>query len=135
MSKFLYSIGMITLGKLLGSAARTEVLQVLFNQPGALGLRQTARIAAIHPRSAELALRELATEGLVKTTPSRPGPLYEINRTHPHAPLLAATFAAATQALIRLRSESLSARGRTLLPFLAEASRMLATAKRSRHES
>ena len=125
---------MATLGKLLGTAARTEVLQVLLNQPGALGVRPTARIAGIQPRSAELALKALAAEGLVCTTQTRRGPLYEMNRAHPQTQLLADVFAGVAEAFIRQRRATLSTRGRTFLPFMAETTRMLARAKQSRHE-
>lgn len=107
---------------------------MLIHQPGALGLRHAARIAGVHPRSAQLALKELVGEGLVRQTPTRPGPLYEIDRTHPQTPVLAAVFAAAACASVRQRSVSLRHRARVILPFVEDACRMLSHARKATHD-
>ena len=124
---------MKTLGKLLGSAARTEVLRVLTCQPGPLGLRPTARVAGIHPRSAELALRDLVREQLVRSRPTAAGPVYEINRRHPDTPVLEAVFDAAARAAVHQRRASLQRKARAILPFVDEADRMLSRARDHRH--
>lgn len=126
---------MQALGKLFGSGARTALLQVLFAQPGALGLRQAARLAGVHPHSAELALRDLMAEGVVRTVRAGATPLYEANTSCPQAAILQAVFEAAAQTVIRQRSPGLSARARTLLPLFTEASRMLAKARQAAHGS
>jgi len=124
---------MKTLGKLLGSAARTEVLRVLTCQPGSVGLRHVARIARIHPRSAELALKTLVSEKLVRCKRTATRTLYEMNRGHPDMPILEAVFEAAARAAISKRSSVLQERARAILPFVEEASRMLGRARRHRH--
>jgi hypothetical protein len=124
---------MKTLGNLLGSAGRTEVLRVLNYQPGLVGLRQVARRAGVHARSAELALDALVGETLVNCKRTATRALYEMNRDHPDARVLEALFEAAARAAIGQRSSSLHARARGILPFIAEATRMLANAKGSRH--
>ena len=124
---------MKTLGLLLGSAGQTEVLRALMHQPGPVGLREVSRIAGVHPHSAELAFAALIRKGLVvrKKTASRV--LYVMNRSHEDAVVLEAVFSAANQGFIRARSRLLNERARIILPFIGQASRMLASARESRH--
>ena len=124
---------MKTLGELLGTAARIEVLRVLTCQPHPLGLRHLARRAGIHPRSAELALKSLVNETLVNRTQTDTRALYEMNRSHPDVPVIEAVFAAAAHAAIRQRNASLQAKARRILPFIDEATRMLASARGGPH--
>jgi DNA-binding transcriptional ArsR family regulator len=124
---------MRTLGELLGSAARTELLRVLAYQPGPVGLRPAARLAGIHPRSAELALRALVDEGMVLRRQAGRRPVYEWNPDHPDSPVLRSVFDAAAQARILQRAGTLRERARSILPFIEEASRMLTYARRDRH--
>jgi len=133
MSNILYSYSMKSLGQLLGSAARTDVLRVLNCQPEAVGLRHVARIAGVHPRSAELALAGLVREHLVmrKRTGSRV--LYSMNRGHPDTPILESVFEAAAQEAIRQRRPTLQIQAGTILPFIRQATRMLAIARKNRH--
>jgi len=133
MSNKLYSIRMKRLGDLLSSAARTELLRVLVCQPGAVGLRPAARLAGIHPHSAELALAGLIGDKLVKRRTGSAGPAYELNRRHADLPVLEAVFAAAAQAGIAARRPSLQLRARRILPFIRQATRMLAHARETRH--
>jgi len=133
MSNKLYSMLMKALGKLLGSAARTEVLRVLTCQPSPVGLRHVSRIAGIHPRSAELALKALVSEKLVKRNRRSGRSLYEMNHGHPDMPVLEAVFGAVARAATGERCSSLHQRARAILPFIEEATRMLTCARRSRH--
>ena len=133
MSNKLYSNGMKTLGDLLGSAARTEVLRVLNYQPGPVGLRQVAWRAGIRPRSAELALNALVDEKLVSRRRTATRALYEMNQGHPDVAVLEAIFAAAARAVISQRSPSLHKRAQGILPFIAEATRMLDRSKSPGH--
>ena len=126
---------MKTLGKLLGSAGRTEVLRALICQPGPVGLRPLARIAGVHPHSAELALAALVREGLVLRKRSGNRPVYEADRRHPDIAVLGAVFEAAAVALVRRRRPSLQERARAILPFIREAERMLARARRRGHDT
>jgi len=124
---------MRTLGKLLGSAARTELLRVLAYQAGPVGLRPLARLAGIHPHSTELALRALVGEGLVLRRQSSTRPLYEWNPDHPDAPVLESVFKAAEQAYVRQRGSALREWAQAILPLIQEASQMLTHARRRRH--
>jgi hypothetical protein len=91
-----------------------------------------ARIAGVHPHSAELALAGLIRERLVKRerTPSRV--LYTLIREHADVPVLEAVFTAAAQVSIKARSRSLNERARAILPLVRQATRMLACARESR---
>ena len=124
---------MKSLGNILGSAARTDILRVLYYQPEPVGLRHLATIAGVQPRSAQLAVAALSEERLVtrRKTPTRA--LYALNRDHRDAAVLKAIFDAATRVAQTSRRRTLDARARTLLPFIAEAAGMIAHARRARH--
>ena len=124
---------MRTIGKLLSSAAQTEIMRALLLNPRALGLRQAARIAGVHPHSAELALAALSRNGLVNRRRMSNRVLYEVQRTHPDVVVLDAVFEAAAHAFIRTRAPALNARARSLLPFFREVSRMIQQARGVRH--
>lgn len=124
---------MKTLGMLLGSASQTEILRSLAFQPGSVGLRQVARIAGIHPHSAELALAALGQQGLVRRKRSSTRPLYSLDRSHVDFAVLEAVFAASARAFIQARSRTLNQRARSILPFVNEASRMIHRARKTRH--
>ena len=121
------------LGALFSSAARTNVLRALYYQPESIGLRSVARLASIHPRSAELALASLKKDGLVKQKRITGQKLYRLNRRHPDTPLLTSIFKAAEHAELIQNQAALSRRALRLLPFMREATRMMKKAKRSRH--
>ena len=118
---------------LLGSASQTEILRALSHQPASVGLRQVARIAGIHPHSAELALAGLVHEKLVRRMRTSTHALYTLNRNHADVAVLDAVFAAAAQGFIHARSRTLSKRARSILPFIDKATRMIAHARKSRH--
>ena len=133
VSKSLYSSFMKTLGSILGSAARTDILRVLCYQPESVGLRFLARVAEVHPHSAELALDALVRDGVVlyKRTPTRA--LYGLNFNHDDAFVLKSIFDASQKASIKIRNRSLGKRASIILPFIAEASHMISYAKRGSH--
>lgn len=124
---------MKTLGALLVSAGRTEILRALVCQSDPVGLRQVARIAGVHPRSAELALAGLLRENLVISRPVASRAQYELNRSHEDAAVLEAVFLAAAREITIVRSRSLKERARRILPFIREARRMIDHARGSRH--
>lgn len=124
---------MKTLGTLLSSATRTDILRALMYQPAPAGLRPLARIAGALPRSATLAINALVEEGLVKRTNHASGPSYAFNRMHPDAGVLIAVFTAAARAVTGSRCRTLAPRASGMLLFIREAGRMLTRAKGSRH--
>ena len=119
---------MKTLGQLLGSAARTELLRVFIYQSAPIGLRHAARIAGVHLHSAELALKALVQEGIIFRLAQAGGPLYELNREHPDIGVLAAVFEAARCAGLKRQAIALQQRAAGILPFIDEANRMVAQA-------
>lgn len=124
---------MKTLGSLLSSAGKTELLRALIYQQGSVGLRQVARIAAIHPHSAEMALDALVREGLVRRRRTSTRVLYEMVWSHEDVTVLKDVFAAAETGFIRARSCILAERARSLLPFIKQATRMITHSRESRH--
>lgn len=120
------------LGLLFSSAARTEILRVLAYQPASIGLRQAARLAGVLPHSADLALRALTFENVVKRERVSTGARYRLNEDHPGHPVLRAVFAAATQETIRSRSLLLRQRTRAILTLIRGADRMVRRARRVR---
>ncbi len=124
---------MKALGKLLSSAAKTEILRALHHQQEAVGLRQLSRIAAVGVRSAELALDSLVEAKLVQRTRTPTRVLYAMNANHPSASVLSDAFDAATLASIREDCRLLDKRASRILPFIEEARRMLAYARGANH--
>jgi len=116
------------LGMLLGSSARTEILRVLAYQPEPIGLRHLARLAGVHPHSAEVALVSLVREKLVKRSRQRKRPLYRLAQGQPDVSVLRAVFRAAEREITRARSRALEKRARSILPFIREATMMFANA-------
>ena len=124
---------MKTLGMLLASAGRTEVLRALMCQPDSVGLRQVARIAGVHPHTAELTLAALVREDLVNRRQTSAHPLYALNRDHPEVEVLEEVFQASARAFIAARSRLLDERAKSLLPFIRRATQILSRARETRH--
>lgn len=124
---------MKTLGRLLNSAGKTEILRALVYQPGPVGLRQVARIAGVHPHSAELALAALTRDGLVKRRNGRNRALFELERSHDEASVLETVFTAAANGFTKARSRTLNDRAKSLFPFINQACAMIIRARKSRH--
>lgn len=120
---------MKTLGQLLGSAARADVLHVLYCEPEPVGLRHVARLAGLYPRSVQLALAGLVDDCLVVCDRTGARPLYQLDRNHSDAPILAAVFRAVAEARIRSRCSCVQDRAQSILPFINEAMRMLSVSR------
>lgn len=117
----------------MGTASQTEILRALSYQPGSVGLRQVARIAGIHPHSAELALAALVRDGLVRRRRTAARVLYTLNRKREEAGILESVFMAAANGFIQARGRTLNQRARSILPFVNEASRLIHRARKTRH--
>ncbi|MEI8122445.1 MAG: hypothetical protein WCI20_10360 [bacterium] len=124
---------MNTLGMLLTSAGQTEVLRTLMCHSKPISLRQVSRIAGVYPHAAERVLAPLVRKDLVTLKHSPARSLYSLNRSHADVLVLASVFSAATTGFINARSQSLGKRAKSILPFISEASRMIARARKSRH--
>jgi len=116
---------MKTLSNLFSSSAKTEILCVLYHQTGMVGLRQLSRIAGIRVRSTELALDSLLNTNLVRRVHKANRVFYSLIRTDPRAAMLAAVFDAAALASIREVNRSVAGKTLSILPFIAQANRML----------
>lgn len=124
---------MRSLGNIFGTVARTDVLRALYCQPEPVGLRYLARIADIHPHSAELALATLVREQLVIYGKMGRRKLYELNVHHEDYIFLETVFTALERLYVKQNSNNLNERACKILPFIKEASRLIAYAKGGAH--
>jgi len=122
---------MNSLGSIFASAARTELLYALRYQHDDVGLRQLARLAGVHPHSAERVLADLVRERLVtmRKTPART--FYRKNLSHPDWRMIDAVCDGADRARRELLWPALNLRAKSLLPFIEEADAMLSRARRT----
>lgn len=102
---------------------------MLTHHPHPVGLRYVARLANIHPHSAELALAGLVRDNLVTRSCPASRPQYALNREHAAFPLLKAVFRSAAEVTIGERGQTLADRAKTILPFIEKSRRMFARAK------
>lgn len=116
---------------MLGASARFALLRALYYLPDAVGLRQLARLADVHPHSAERMLKELVDEGVVlrKKTSSRT--MFTRSNDHSDWCVLEPVFDAAERSIRALNAPRLNRRAQAILPFLEEAGSMLKKARRS----
>lgn len=112
-----------------------DTLRVLNHQHAPVGLRQLARLADIHPHSAECMLKDLVHEGLVIRRNTHGRSLYSAAFDHPEWEVLRAVFDASDRAMRSLRARDLNERAQSILPFIEEARGMLARARGEIHVS
>ena len=124
---------MKSLGHILGGSARFDLLHALYYQHDAVGLRQLARLAGVHPHSAERMLKELVKEAVVLRNQSHNRTLFRRNRDHADWLILSSVFDAADRAERRLRSVERNDRAQAVLSFIEEAGAMLKKARRRIH--
>lgn len=122
---------MNAIGDMLGASARYDVLRALFYQHRPVGLRELARLAGVHPHSAERMLKELVKEGVVRQVKRSGHAQFHRNPTHPDWPILGAVFEAAERAVLESKRLALDQRAKALLPFMVEANAMLKRARRT----
>lgn len=122
-------------GTLFSTVSQAEILRALSHHADPIGLRQAARLADVHPHSAELALSSLVEAGMVKRKRRGSRALYHLNRNHPHAEVLMPVFEASERGFIKMRSRSLNRTARRILPLLNRANKIRAHARRSKDEA
>lgn len=122
---------MKTLGQIFTSKARTNLLRFLHYQPEPVGVRCASRGADVALRSAQLALLGLVKEGLVLRKYRGQRPVFELNSNHSAVEMIACVFEAATEARICQHSRSLDSTAQRILPFIEQATDLLATARKS----
>jgi hypothetical protein len=120
-------------GNILGGSARFEILRALHYQHDAVGLRHVARLAGVHPHSAERMLKALVDEGVVVRSRTRTRTWFQPNHDHADWRILSPVFEAADRATRELQAESLTGRAKTILPFVEEAGAMLKKARKRTH--
>lgn len=121
---------MKSLRDILGGSARFDLLHALYFQQGMVGLRQLARLADVHPHSAERMLKDLVKEGVVVRSQKGVRRLFQRNDVHTDWCILSPVFDAADRATRTLRAAELNERARAILPFVKEAGDMLSKARR-----
>ena len=131
MSKDVYSICVKSIRQMIGASARFDLLWALHYQHRPVGLRELARLAGVHPHSAERMLKELTEEGVVNRKKQGARVLHIRNAEHPDWFALEPVFSASEKAMCVMRRNRLNDRARTILPFIDEASRMLKCARRT----
>ena len=124
---------MIHIGDILGSSARTEILRVLVSLPGEAGVRYLATLAGIYPNSAEVAIRGLLHDKLIKKVKKGKRCFYGINRDHTDYSLLSAVFDTVSREHIRQVNKTACEKARMVFPFINQATRITQMTKR--HES
>ena len=83
--------------RILGTRSQLRVLRALERDRSALSVRELARRAGEHLRSAQVAVGRLSEQGLVERVGSGPQQLIQWNPRHPLAAALAGLFAAERQ--------------------------------------
>jgi len=123
---------MTSLGAILGPPGRIEIIRDLYYQPDTTSLRQLARLADVHPHTAELVLRGLVTERLVVRRRSASRVFYTKNVRHSDWLVIGRVCDGADSALRQMKRPQYNQQARTLLPFIEETTKMLAKARGSR---
>ena len=125
---------MKSLGTLLKSPARIEVMRALSSLDVPLGVRPLAVLAKTHPYATLQALRELVEEGVMEKCGTRTRPVYRLDDRSADVSRLRAVFQADRDLRMRADGESLSRRARALMEFNQKALGMLRTARESLNE-
>lgn len=98
-----------------------EILRALHYQSGSVGLRQLARMADVHPHSAERFLNDLVAEGLVLRRKLKSRTWFKKNEPSSDWQLIDAVFNAADHVTADMHSRMINQRARIILPFIEEA--------------
>jgi DNA-binding IclR family transcriptional regulator len=122
---------MVSLGQLLKSPVRIDVLRSLFSVEVPLGLRLLARMSQAHPYATSRVLQDLVEETLVEKTSSLTRPMYRICAKHPHASRLRRIFEADRETGVLQEQEDLSRRAQAFVEFNSKALQMLKQARGS----
>ena len=109
------------------------MLETLYFQSGELGLRQIALISGLYLRSAELALKDLQKERLLRRRKSGARVYFSLNREHPAYSLLSCLFESLQTYRIRVRAQAVGDDAKEMLRFVVAANRMMEKARGNRH--
>jgi hypothetical protein len=126
---------MKSLGSILKSGARADILRVLFYAHHAVSLRQLARLAEVHPHSAEIVMNDLLREKLVRRRKTSARCFYWKDPGNPDWLVIDGICRGAEQARLAAKRPDLNKRAQFILPFIEEAGAMLFKARRSRRVS
>ena len=122
---------MSVMSKLPLATSRSEILRALYYRSAPIGLRPLARVANVQLRSAQWALKSLASEGWVVKSLDRKRYVYELDRSHKEFHALQAVFKAASKAFIESRSNALQERAAQIVPFIEEVGQLVRNARKA----
>jgi len=109
---------MHSLGDILSSKARTEIIEVLSRTQTKVGIRRIAWMCDLHPRSVEIALKSLVDEKLVLKIPQKRGFAYIWNEDNPETSRLRQLFVVDEHQRLNRRTTQLTSDGAHLCAFL-----------------
>ena len=122
---------MNSLTQIIGASARFDILRALHFLHDPVGLRQLARLAGVHPHSAERMLRDLVKERVVTRKKKGSRVLFSRNQEHPDWYVLGAVIRASDKALRDLQRPRLNERAQATVSFVEEAGGMMTQARRT----
>ena len=119
------------LSQLFSSAAKVEILEALYYASNGLNLRKIAIICHLHVHSAEVALKQMHKERLVRRFKKGLRVFYSLNIKSDNYQLLKELFLAAEANKIRKRAKSFSNEGIAVMKFITSSRSMIDNARRS----
>ena len=126
---------MISIGDIFSSKARVHILRAANTLEHPVGIRALSRIADIPLRSAQLAVRGLCEDGLLRTIQKHQKPVYSLNTSHPLHSRIHAVFQADGREVLLNRHPLLQEKATVLGPFLEEAAGLIQLGKESLDDS
>jgi len=123
---------MKSIGSILKSGARADILHVLFYAHTAVSLRQLARLADVHPHSAEMVMDDLLKDHLVKRRKTSARCFFWKDSDNPDWLIIGGVCRGAEQAHQLSKQPALNKRALLILPFIEEAGSMLFKARKNR---
>ncbi|MCC6932578.1 MAG: hypothetical protein IT292_04905 [Deltaproteobacteria bacterium] len=121
------------LSKLFSSSSRVEILEALYHAFCGLGLRQIAELCNLHVHSAEVALKQMHTEKLVKRRKQKQRLFYSLNTQNENYELLKSIFIATEANKINARSFLVINEGKQVMKFINTSQSMIKKARNSYH--
>ncbi|MCC6933197.1 MAG: hypothetical protein IT292_08085 [Deltaproteobacteria bacterium] len=121
------------LSKLFSSGSRVEILEALYYASNGLGLRQIAELCNLHVHSAEVALKQLHTEKLVKRAKQKQRLFYSLNTQNDNYELLKSIFITTETRKISARSALHTNEAKQLMNFIGASQSMIKKARNSYH--
>ena len=119
------------LSQLFSSGAKVEILEALYYASNGLGLRKIAATCHLHVHSAEVALKQMHKERLLRRSQKGSRVFYSLNKESNNYQLLKELFLTAEANKIRERAASFRNEGIEVMKFITSSQRMIDHARRS----